>query len=168
MTPFTSYVAFRHIGWISTATVVQLEYIILPVLGVFTLIVGMSLIYAYLSKRSMALRTKILLTFIVYLIVMKNVHEPHVFVLIPFFILALHEGYSVKKLWLYRLVWVLPLMFAMVNVPLTRFLYGFTLDEGVLNFFRLPTFAEGTLLAAILIVFHLTLWKSLFTLKEGS
>ena len=168
LTPFASYPVFEELGLATGSAAMQLKYIILPALGAFTLIVGMSLIYAYLSKRSISLRTKILLTFIVYLIVMKNVHEPHVFVLIPFFILALHEGYSVKKLWLYRLVWVLPLMFAIFNVPLTRFFYGFTLDEGILNLFRLPTFLEGVALSVLMIAFHLTLWASLLILRRGS
>ncbi len=167
ITPFTSAVAIAELGLVDPSTAAHLAYIAIPALGVFALITGMSLIYAYLSKRDISLRTKILLTFIVYLIVMKNVHEPFVVVLIPFLILALHEDYSAKKLWLYRLVWILPLMYAAINVPLSRFFYGFTLDEGILNSFILPIMIRGAILALIMVAFHLTLWASLIKFKKG-
>ncbi|KXB01433.1 hypothetical protein AKJ35_00390 [candidate division MSBL1 archaeon SCGC-AAA833F18] len=167
LTPFAAYPAFEHLGLIGGEGMNHLAYIALPALGAFTLITGMSLIYAYLSKKEMSLRTKLLLTFIVYLIVTKNVHEPYPFVLIPFFILLLHENFSKEKLWMYRLVWILPLMYAVFNVPITRFLYGFTLNEEILTFLVLPTTINAIILGSIMIVFHLTLWRALIKLRKG-
>ncbi|KXB01016.1 hypothetical protein AKJ43_03740 [candidate division MSBL1 archaeon SCGC-AAA261D19] len=126
----------------------------------------MSLIYAFLSKRRTSLRIKLLLTFIVYFIVMKNVHEPHSFVLIPLFILVLAENFSIKRLWMYRLIWILPLTFAVFNVPITRFFYGFTLNENFLYFLTLPEPIKAILLGAIMIAFYITLWTSLVNLTK--
>ena len=168
LTPLSSHAAFEELGLVTGSAAMQLKYIIMPAIGAFTLIMGMSIVYAYLSKKGMSLRTKLLMTFIVYLIVMKNVHEPHPFVLIPLFILLLHENFSVKRLRMYTLVWILPLLFAVVKVPLTRFFYGFTLDRAILDFLVLPGIIKGILLGSIMVAFHLALWASLINLrKEG-
>lgn len=167
MTPFAAYPIFGELGLVSASGLTHLKYILLPALGAFTLVTGMSLIYAYLSKKEISLRAKLLLTFITYLIVMKNVHEPHVFVLIPLFILVLHENFSTKRLWMYRLIWILPLTFAIFNVPLTRFFYGFTVNESILTLLSLPLTIKAITLGGILIAFHLTLWGSLINLRKG-
>lgn len=167
LTPFHFANGIAELGLLNQSAAEHVEYIVIPTIAVFALIAGMSLIYAYLSKKDMSLRTKILLTFIVYLIVMKNVHEPFAFVLIPFLILVLHEDFTLRRLWLYRLIWVLPLLSAAIGVPLSRFFYGFTLDQGILYSLSLPLFVKGVLITAIIIAFHLTLWALLISFRGG-
>ena len=149
------------------STLDQLEFVILPAVGSFLLIAGMSLIYAYLSKKDISLRQKLLMTFIVYCIVSKNLHEPHILVLIPLCILELHERYSFDKKWQYKLFWMLAFAYAIIGVPLTRFLYGYTLNTGILYLFELPMLAKGIVLASIIVTFHLVLWNALITLIRG-
>lgn len=165
LTPLSIHVIARELG-ASVSTLNQLEYVILPAVGSFFLIAGMSLIYAYLSKKDISLRQKLLMTFIVYCIVSKNLHEPHILMLIPLCILELHERYSFDKKWQYRLFWIFAFAYAIIGVPLTRFLYGYTLDMGILYLFELPML-KGVVLASIIVIFHLTLWNALITLIRG-
>ncbi len=148
-------------------TAQQLKFVVLPAVGAFLFVTSMSLIYAYLSKKHISLRQKLLMTFLAYFIVAKNVHEPHLLFLIPFFILELHERYTFDKKWQYRLLWILPFVYAMVAVPLTRFLYGYTMNRGILDFFVLPPLVLGFVLAVLVVLFHLTLWNALITLIRG-
>ena len=166
LTPLSIHTVFENLG-IGGPSLSQLKFIILPAIASFLLVAGMSLIYAYLSKKSISLNQKILMVFLVYFICAKNLHEPHVLMLIPFFILELHERYSFDKKWQYRLLWILPFMYAIIGVPLTRFLYGYTMNTGILDLFKLPTLVQGILLGAIVIVFCLTLWHALITLIRG-
>lgn len=175
MTPFSSFnVVGEYLGEPATF---QLRYIIAPAVGVFVLITGMSLIYAYLSKKEMSMRKKLLMTFLAYFIVMKVVNEAHVFMLIPLFILVMYEIDPVKKIrmaWgfrtslkrLYYAIWVLPLVFAIINVPITHFLINFTSDKGLLTLLGLSDIPKGIILGILLFAFHIVLWISLFSLKR--
>jgi len=166
LTPLSIHFVAWAIG-ASESTLNQLEFVILPAVGSFFLIAGMSLIYAYLSKKEISLRQKLLMTFIVYFIVSKNLHEPHILTLIPFCILELHERCSFDKKWQYRLLWMLAFAYAIIGAPLTRFLYGYTLDMGILYLFELPMIVKGVILAGVVVTFHLILWNALITLIRG-
>ncbi len=181
MTPFSAYYAFE--GGLSEATAFQWKHIIIPAIGVFTLVVGMSLIYAYLSKKEISLRIKLLMTFLTYFICMKVVNEAHWFILVPLFILVLHEFESTKKIRMskglslapfkkmYHAIWIIPLVFAIFNVPITRFLFNFTLDKGVLDLFRVTAPSVGwfvlvPLLVLLLFAIHIVLWMCLLSLRR--
>ena len=166
LTPLSIGTALKNLG-ISGIDVTQLDFVILPAIASYLLVIGMALIYAYLSKRDISLNQKILMVFLVYFICAKNLHEPHILILIPFFILELYERYSFDKKWQYRLLWILPAIYAIVGVPLTRFLYGFTMDMGILNLLQLPALIEGIILGAVVVLFHLILWNALITLIRG-
>jgi hypothetical protein len=166
---------FHHIlGYLGAnlATLLQLRFVILPAVAAFLLVTGMSLIYAYLAKKDLPLRQKLLMIFLVYTICAKNFHEPHILILIPFFILELHERYSFDKKLQYRLLWILPAIYAVVGVPLVRFLYGY-IDPNVLRLFEpqaLPqsiALAQGIVLSAVVVLFYLVLWNALITLIRG-
>ena len=167
LTPLSFHYVFGALGSLSETSLLQLQFIILPAVATFLLVMGMSLIYAHLSKKSMSLRQKVLIVFLMYFILAKNLHEPHILMLIPFFILELHERYSFDKKWQYRLLWILPFIYAIVGVPLTRFLYGYTMDMGILYLFELPALAKGIILGAVVVMFHITLWHALITLIRG-
>jgi len=167
LTPLSFHYAFEVLGFLSETSLLQLRFIILPAVASFLLVVGMSLIYAHLAKKSMPLRQKLLMVFLMYFILAKNLHEPHILMLIPFFILELHERYSFDKKWQYRLLWILPFIYAIVGVPLTRFLYGYTMNMGILYLFELPVLAKGIILGAVVVMFYLTLWNALITLIRG-
>jgi hypothetical protein len=107
------------------------------------------------------------MVFLAYCVFAKNLHEPHVLMLVPFFILELHERYSFDKKLQYGLLLILPFLYAVVAVPITRFLYGFTMDATILNLFKLPELVQGILLGGIVIMFCLTLWHALITLIRG-
>ena len=166
LTPLGFHHVLGYLGY-NLAFITQLRFVILPAVATFLMVVGMSLIYAYLAKKSMSLRQKLLVVFFMYFILAKNLHEPHILMLIPFFILELHEKYSFDKKWQYRLLWILPFIYAIVGVPLTRFLYGYTMNMDILYLFELPLLAKGVILGAVVVAFHLVLWNALITLIRG-
>ena len=167
LTPLNFYYVFDAFGGLSEQSLLQLKFVILPAVASFMLVIGMSLIYAYLSKKEISLRQKLLMVFLVYSICAKNLHEPHILILIPFLILELNERYSFDKKWQYRLLWILPFIYAIVAVPITRFLYGYTMNMNILCLFELPALAKGVALGAVVIMFHLVLWNALITLIRG-
>ncbi len=166
LTPLSIHIVLQNLG-ISGPDLTQLKFIILPAIASFLLVIGMSLIYAYLSKKSIPLNQKILMVFLAYCVFAKNLHEPHVLMLVPFFILELHERYSFDKKLQYGLLLALPFLYAVVAVPITRFLYGYTMNPAILDLFKLPESVQGILLSGIVIMFCLTLWHALITLIRG-
>jgi len=171
LTPLNFTVVLQEAG-VSQSTLDELKFAILPVIGTFLLVMGMSAIYAYLSKKEMSLRRKILITLVVYFMVSKNVHEPHILTLIPFFLLELHESSTLDKRIHYHVIWILPFIYAAVGVPLIRFLYGY-IDPNVLRLFEsqaLPSgivLAQGIVLGAVVIMFYAALSSLLITLIRG-
>lgn len=172
LTPLTFHYVFGYFGLLNETNVLQLQLVILPALATFLLVTGMSLIYAYLSKKNMSLRQKLLMVFLVYCICAKNLHEPHILMLIPLLILELHERYSFDKKWQYRLLWILPFIYAAVAVPLIRFLYGY-IDLNVLRLFEPQALSSGFMLirgivlSAVIVMFYLVLLHALITLIRG-
>jgi len=166
LTPLNFQYVLEALG-LGESDLLQLRFVILPAVASFLLVIGMSIIYAYLAKKDMSLRQKLLMLFLVYFICAKNLHEPHVLMLVPLFILELHERYSFDKKWQYRLLWILPFIYAIVAVPISRFFYGYTMDIGILYSLELPRLAKGVVLGAVVILFYLVLWNALITLIRG-
>lgn len=161
MTILSAFYAVPHLFGAPVSEHLMIE--IIPALSFFVLVVGMTLIYAYLSKRRMPIRKKVLITFLVYLLVMKVVNEAYAFILIPFLILALDDQFSRKRLHLYRLIWILPILNAIIGVPISRFLVGYTSNPAILESLLLPDLIRYPLLATIAIIFWLIILRTLIT-----
>lgn len=155
MTIFSGFYAIPSLLGTPLGSYLAIE--VVPTICTFILVFGMSITYAHLSKKRMPIRKKVLITFIVYLLVMKVVNEAYAFALIPFLIMMLDDKFSKGLLLKYRLIWILPILFAAFGVPISRFLVGYTLDPGILNLFLLPDAIRGMILGAIALLFWGTL-----------
>ena len=99
-----------------------------PAIGAFTLTIGLLLSYYYLARRTLSLNLMILFILTAYLLFSKIVNEQYLFMLIPFLLLELSARYSEKKELIYKLMWSLPLAFAIINVPIYMFTLPFYLS----------------------------------------
>ncbi|GAH45459.1 unnamed protein product, partial [marine sediment metagenome] len=93
-----------------------------PAIGAFTLTIGLLLSYYYLARRTFSLNIMILFILTAFLLFSKIVNEQYLFMLIPFLLLELSSRYSEKKELIYKLMWSLPLAFAIINVPIYNML----------------------------------------------
>ncbi len=98
--------------------------------GAFSLAVlaiAMLLTYRYVFVHSMSLNRMVLITLLVYLLATKLVNEQYVLVALPFSFIELHAWRGRRPAWRYynALLWIAPLTFAIMNVPIDRFLLPF-------------------------------------------
>ena len=91
------------------------------------LVIALLLAYRYVFQREVPLTRAVLFTLLVYLLASKLVNEQYVLALLPFSYLELHaaRGQRTGWRWFHRLLWLTPLAFAAMNVPLDRFLLPF-------------------------------------------
>ena len=138
-----------------------------PAIGAFTLTLGLLLSYYYLARRTFSLNIMILFILTAFLLFSKIVNEQYLFMLIPFLLLELSSHYSEKKELIYKLMWSLPYIFAIINVPIYMFVWPF-----YLSFFKpdltnlqagmaaygtaLPKLAHGVMLFSIACLFVLS------------
>ncbi len=93
--------------------------------GTPTLVIAMLLAYWYcFIKAEMRLNRMILVTLLAFLVGSKLVNEQYALMLFPFAYLEMRQVGGGWR-WLYRLLWIVPLAFAIVRVPLDRFLWLF-------------------------------------------
>jgi glycosyltransferase involved in cell wall biosynthesis len=91
--------------------------------GTPTLIIALLLAYWYgFTSESMRLNRMILVTLLAFMIGSKLVNEQYALVIFPFAFLEARQVGGAWR-WLYRLLWIVPLAFAIVRVPLDRFLW---------------------------------------------
>jgi hypothetical protein len=88
------------------------------------LVVALLLAYRYVFQRELALPRAVLVVLLVYLLANKLVNEQYVLAVLPFSYLELHAQRDRRTpwRWFHRLLWLTPLVFAAMNVPLDRFL----------------------------------------------
>lgn len=88
------------------------------------LVIALLLAYRYVFQRELPLPRAVLFTLLVYLLANKLVNEQYVLALLPFSYLELHAARDRRTpwRWFHRLLWITPLVFATMNVPLDRFL----------------------------------------------
>ena len=93
--------------------------------GTPTLVIAMLLAYWYcFIKADMRLNRMILVTLLAFLVGSKLVNEQYALMVFPFAYLEMRQVGGGWR-WLYRLLWIVPLAFAIVRVPLDRFLWLF-------------------------------------------
>src|SRR5258708_33400657 len=76
--------------------------------------------YAY-TKTEMRLNRMILVTFLAFFIGSKLVNEQYALLVLPFAMLEARQGGGAWR-WFARLLWIVPLAYAVVRVPIDRFL----------------------------------------------
>ncbi|HEX6796372.1 MAG TPA: glycosyltransferase [Ktedonobacterales bacterium] len=93
--------------------------------GTPTLIVVMLLAYWYcFIKADMRLNRMILVTLLAFMVGSKLVNEQYALMIFPFAYLEMRQMGGAWR-WFYRLLWIVPLAFAIVRVPIDRFLWLF-------------------------------------------
>ena len=93
--------------------------------GTPTLLIAMLLAYWYcFVKAEMRLNRMILVTLLAFLVGSKLVNEQYALMVFPFAYLEMRQVGGAWR-WFYRLLWIVPLAFAIVRVPLDRFLWLF-------------------------------------------
>ncbi|OGY28133.1 MAG: hypothetical protein A3F33_01610 [Candidatus Woykebacteria bacterium RIFCSPHIGHO2_12_FULL_43_10] len=119
-------------NYINFDTLLPIYHFVIPNVSLMIFIIGMLFIYYLIAKRSFSLNQTVLVSLLGYLIFNKIVNEQYIFVMLPFLLIDLKEHPGKIKNLLYTLLWVLPLCFAIVNVPITGFalpmLRSFNLD----------------------------------------
>jgi glycosyltransferase involved in cell wall biosynthesis len=97
----------------------------LSAFGMPILVIALLLAYWYCFIRAeMRLNRMILVTFAAFMVGSKLVNEQYALVMLPFAYLEMrHVGGAWR--WFYRLLWIVPLAFAIVRVPIDRFLWLF-------------------------------------------
>lgn len=107
----------------STANLKPIQYAI-GAFGTPTLIIVMLLAYWYAYTTDMSFNRMMLVTVLGFLIGSKLVNEQYALSIFPF---ALIEAQRLEGAWrwFYRAFWIIPLLFAVFNVPIDRFLWLF-------------------------------------------
>lgn len=96
----------------------------LAAFGTPTLAIAMLLTYWYIWKADMTLNRMIIVTLLGFFIGSKLINEQYALMIIPF---AWLEAYHLQRgwRWIYRLLWMIPLAYAIVHVPIDRFFWLF-------------------------------------------
>lgn len=90
-------------------------------LGTPTLVIALLLAYWYIFTTDMSFNRMLLITLLAFLIGSKLVNEQYALAVFPFaFIEARQRGGAWK--WLFRLLWIIPLAFAIMHVPIDHFI----------------------------------------------
>ncbi len=91
-------------------------------LGTPTLAICLLIAYYYAYTGNLSLNRMIVVTLLAFFLGAKLVNEQYALVILPFaFIEARRERGA--WLWLYRLLWIVPLLFAVMRVPIDRFFW---------------------------------------------
>lgn len=121
----TVYSAFTNgdILWIQTE--------LSPTVGSLTLIAGLTLIYVWGYRNELGLNSIVIITLSGFFLATKLVNEQYGMWIIPFLIIALESHSTSLREILYKCTYMLPIAYAVVNVPLVSFLYplGFIIDD---------------------------------------
>lgn len=148
----------------SSKSVIWLQTMLSPEIGKVTLLGGLGLIYVYIFRKKLPLRTNILLTYLAFYLSTKLVNEQYVFWIIPFLVLELSFKYTQTRMILTKLLYSLPLAFAILNVPLHFFMYPLSFNRESLEFLRhlqLPLKQQSIFLFLVALAFTATLIFSL-------
>lgn len=92
--------------------------------GTATLGIVLLLAYWYSFISPMRFNRMIIVTVLAFLIGSKLVNEQYALVLLPFAFIEAHQVGGAWR-WFYRLFWIVPLVFAIMRVPIDRFLWLF-------------------------------------------
>ncbi len=139
--------------------------------GTPTLIVALLIAYAYAAMSSFSLNRMLILTLLAFFLGSKLVNEQYALVIFPFLFLEARRIGGVWRIF-HRLFWIVPLCFAIMRVPIDRFLWplyhtifgsradliastGLTGFEGPFNPWRRATFAPVTIVVLGLIFYFL-------------
>jgi len=92
--------------------------------GTPALAIAMLLTYWYIWKAEMTLNRMIIVTLLGFFIGSKLINEQYALMIVPF---AWLEAYRLKGAWrwIYRLLWMIPLAYAIMHVPIDRFFWLF-------------------------------------------
>src|SRR5258708_6180834 len=92
--------------------------------GTPALAITMLLAYWYIWKTEMTLNRMIIVTLLGFFIGSKLINEQYALMVVPF---AWLEAYRLKGAWrwIYRLLWMIPLAFTVMHVPIDRFFWLF-------------------------------------------
>jgi hypothetical protein len=88
--------------------------------GTPTLVIVMLLVYWYIWRTEMTLNRMVIVTLLGFFVGSKLVNEQYALMIFPFVWL---EAYRLQGAWrwIYRLFWIIPLTFAIMNVPISHF-----------------------------------------------
>lgn len=92
--------------------------------GTPMLVIALLLAYWYAFTSDMRLNRMIIVTLLAFFIGSKLVNEQYALVVLPFAFLEARQVGGAWR-WLYRLLWIVPLAFAVMRVPIDRFLWLF-------------------------------------------
>jgi hypothetical protein len=94
------------------------------VFGTPVLVIVMLLTYWYIWRTEMTLNRMMIVTLVGFFIGSKLINEQYALMIIPF---AWLEAYRLQGAWrwIYRLLWIIPLSFACMHVPIDRFFFLF-------------------------------------------
>lgn len=90
--------------------------------GTPMLVIVLLLAYWYVFTSDMRLNRMILVTLLAFFVGSKLVNEQYALVALPFAFLEARQVGGAWR-WLYRLLWIVPLAFAVMRVPIDRFLW---------------------------------------------
>ena len=90
--------------------------------GTPMLVIALLLAYWYVYISDMRLNRMIIVTLLAFFVGSKLVNEQYALVVLPFAFLEARQVGGAWR-WLYRLLWVVPLAFAIMRVPVDRFLW---------------------------------------------
>ncbi len=91
------------------------------VFGTPILVISMLLAYWYIWRVEMTLNRMLIVTILGFYIGSKLVNEQYALLIFPFVWLEANQLRNAAWRWIYRLFWIIPLAFAMLNVPFTHF-----------------------------------------------
>ena len=92
--------------------------------GTPMLVIALLLAYWYVFMSDMRLNRMIIVTLLAFFVGSKLVNEQYALVVLPFAFLEARQVGGAWR-WLYRLLWIVPLAFAIMRVPIDRFLWLF-------------------------------------------
>jgi hypothetical protein len=92
--------------------------------GMPTLAIVLLLAYWYVFRSDMRLNRMIIVTLLAFLVGSKLVNEQYALVIFPFAFLEARQVGGAWR-WFFRLLWIVPLLFAIMRVPIDRFLWLF-------------------------------------------
>lgn len=90
--------------------------------GTPMLVIALLLAYWYAFTSDMRLNRMIIVTLLAFFVGSKLVNEQYALVVLPFAFLEARQVGGAWR-WLYRLLWIVPLAFAVMRVPIDRFLW---------------------------------------------
>lgn len=158
--------------WISINTempVLWLQTELSPEIGSLTLVAGLMLTYLYIYKNNLNLYSSIAVGMIGFLISTKIINEQYATWVIPALILVLStSGWSIKKRILYKLMYSIPVAYAIFNVPIYNFFGSLYASVGnpLISNIQYPDQLRSTILVIFALMFFVTLFSTFFEYSE--